>query len=308
MQLAIHKRKHRQIIPPEDRLDESFSNCPLCHSDQTRRIGSIHVVPEINVMACLNCHVGYIDRQPSESFLREFYTGYYGKDNRHTTIDPELLARHLFRHFGPLQEKSTRSILDFGGGDGSASEVIAARLLKLKIASKVNLCVVDYNAEAKVLSTPVQRTSYQTLESIPRTDKYDMVIASAILEHVKDPGTVITGLLMKLEPGGVFYARTPYMYPIYSGLKKVGIKMDLPYPAHLFDMGSRFWNSLLKTLDLTADFELIRSRTSLVESSLRRNPLRTAIAFIMKIPSYILPHSYPFVGGWEVFIRRKNDG
>ncbi len=304
MQLKLHKNKHRQIIPELHQLDERFNECPFCHSKQTKCIGYIQKTPEINVMTCLHCHIGYIDRQPNETFLREFYAKYYSQGTRHTTIDPHLLANHLIKQFGKLQSKNTYSILDFGGGDGSVSQLLANHLLTSKIARQVNICVVDYNAEDGVSTNIIQRIHVQTIESIPSGIKFDLVIASAILEHVKNPKEIVSNLLNKLEINGLFYARTPYIYPIYKSLYSVGINLDLPYPAHLFDMGNTFWNSFLKTIDRPSDFKIIRSSTSLVERTFKKNPLRTIIAHTLKFPSHIFKNAYTFVGGWEVVIRR----
>jgi hypothetical protein len=99
----------------------------------------------ISVMTCSHCHIGYIGRQPTEAFLKEFYAGYYRSSARHTTIEPGMLARHLILHFGKLSSKENYSILDFGGGDGSVSRIIADYLLTSDTARNVKICVVDYN-------------------------------------------------------------------------------------------------------------------------------------------------------------------
>ena len=308
MQITLHRKKHRQIIPELYEIEERFKECPFCKSKEIRFVGSVITTPEINVMTCRQCHIGYIDRQPTETFLREFYKKYYSKDDQHTTIDPHVLVNHLIRQFGKLRTKNTFSILDFGGGDGSVSQLLANYLLTSNLAQQVNIINVDYNAgdgEGGHSSYNIVKNNLPSFESIPPGKKFDLVIASAILEHVKNPRETLSVLLNYLEENGVFYARTPWVYPILNALTKVGIYIDLPYPAHLFDMGNAFWNSILKTLNLSSDFSLEKSCTSLVQSSFREHPLRTLIAHLLKIPSYIFKNHYHFVGGWEVIIKRK---
>jgi len=304
MKLNVYRDKHKMTIPGPDQLEEAFTVCPFCGSNRIRSFLQIQEIPEIRAMTCLNCFIGFIDRQPTEQFLKEFYAGYYTSSHKHTTIDPELMASHLIRSFRKLSNKNTLSVLDFGGGDGSVSMILADRMLRSGMAAKVKICVIDYHETEVEARELVHKTSYPTLESVPEDMKFDIVIASAILEHVKTPGETIRSLLSMLEKGGFFYARTPFMYPVYRGLSLIGIHMDLPYPAHLFDMGSRFWNRSLNTLNLPDNFRLERSRTSLVESRFRKNPLRTVIACLLKLPSRILVKSYPFVGGWEVVIKK----
>jgi len=79
----------------------------------------------------------------------------------------------------------------------------------------------------------------------------------------------------------------------------------MPYPAHLFDMGSFFWSDLLKTLNLSADFRIKKSHTSLVHAEFRKRPLLNILSHLVKLPSYIVGKYYPFSGGWEVVIERK---
>jgi len=307
MQVAVHRKKHRQIIPELYEIDEMFKECPFCKSKETRFVRSVITTPEITAMTCNQCHIGYIDRQPTETFLREFYKGYYRKDDQHTTISPQLLVKHLIRQFGKLRSKSTFSILDFGGGDGSVSQLFANYLLTSKLAQQVNISNVDYNVGKGVEGTSykIVKSNLTSLESIPTGKKFDIVIASAILEHVKNPNETLSILLNFLEENGLFYARTPYVYPIFNALSKVGITIDLPYPAHLFDMGNSFWNSILKTLHLSSCFYLKKSCTSIVESSFRDRPLRTLISYLLKIPSYVFKNHYNLVGGWEVVIKRN---
>ena len=308
MHLTLHRNKHSQTIPELYELEERFNACPFCKSKETRLIRSIITTPEINVMTCRQCHIGYIDRQPTEIFLRTFYKKYYGKSHQHTTIVPHVLVNHLIRQFGRLQIKETFSILDFGGGDGSVSLLLADYLLTSGLARQVGITNVDYNAregEEGRLSNKIVKTDLPSFESVPAGKKFDIVIASAILEHVKNPRETLSLLLNFLGVNGLFYARTPWVYPFFSLLTKAGIYIDLPYPAHLFDMGSAFWNSVLKTLNISSDFYLEKSGTSLVESSLRKRPLRTMTAHLLKIPSFILKNHYQFVGGWEVIIKRK---
>ncbi len=330
MKINLDKSKHKIVIPEENYFEEAFEGCPFCGSRSIKYIGNIHPSPEIKIYSdflniigtilsnrpspdikiytCNNCHIGFFNPQPTEKFLKEFYTGYYMGDTKYTKytkIDPRRLASHLTKYLGNLSPRETFRILDFGGGDGAVSQCLGQYLLSSGIAMKIEISVVDYKTLTDRRENSISQYSYETLDLIPLSDEFDIVIASAILEHVKNPRQIISSLLQKMKKQGIFYARTPYSFPFYKGFKKLGKTFGMPYPAHLFDMGSFFWCDVLKTLNLSADFRMKESHTSLVHAEFRKNPLLTILSYLVKLPSYLVGKWYPFSGGWEVVIERK---
>jgi 2-polyprenyl-3-methyl-5-hydroxy-6-metoxy-1,4-benzoquinol methylase len=327
MKIDLDKEKHKIVLPGENYLEEAFEGCPFCGSRSIKYIGNIHPSPDINIYTdflyiigsilsdrpspdikiytCNNCYVGFFNPQPTEKFLKEFYTNYDLGDNRRKKTDPRRFASHLTKYLGNLSPKETFRILDFGGGDGAVSQCIGQYLLSSGIAMKINISVVDYNTVTDRSENSISQFSFETLDLIPLSDEFDLVIASAILEHLKNPRQIISSLLQKMNKQGIFYARTPYSFPFYKAFKKFGKTFGMPYPAHLFDMGSYFWSDLLKTLNLSDDFQMKKSHTSLVHAQFRKNPLLTILSYLVKLPSYLVGKWYPFSGGWEVVIERK---
>jgi 2-polyprenyl-3-methyl-5-hydroxy-6-metoxy-1,4-benzoquinol methylase len=323
------------IISEENYLEGVFEGCPFCGSRSIKNIGSIQPSPDINIytdflniigtrlsnrplpditiFTCTNCHIGFFNPQPTEKFLKEFYTGYFMGDTsrrkkitRTRKIDHTRLVSHLTKYLGNLSPRETVRILDFGGGDGAVSQCLGQYLLSSGIAKKINITVVDYHTVTDINENSISQHSFETLDLIPLSDEFDIVIASAILEHLKNPRAIISLLLQKMAEQGIFYARTPYTFPFYKGFKKFGITFGMPYPAHLFDMGSYFWSDLLKTLNLSSDFRMKESHTSLVHAEFRKNPLLNILTHLVKLPSYIVGKWYPYSGGWEVVIERYN--
>lgn len=328
MKINLDKGKHKIVIPEENHFEEVFEGCPFCDSRSIKYIGNLHPSPDIKIhtdfltvmgtilsnrpspdikiYTCNNCHIGFFNPQPTEKFLKEFYTKYDIGDNRRKKLDPRRLASHLTKYLGNFSPGETFRILDFGGGDGAVSQCLGQYLLSSGIARKINISVVDYNAVTDRKENSISQYSFENLDLIPLSDKFDIVIASAILEHLKNPRQIVSSLLQKMKKQGIFYARTPYTFPFYQVFKKLGITFGMPYPAHLFDMGSYFWSDLLTTLNLSADFRMKKSHTSLVHAEFRKNPLLTILSHLVKLPSYLVGKWYPFSGGWEVVIERKN--
>jgi 2-polyprenyl-3-methyl-5-hydroxy-6-metoxy-1,4-benzoquinol methylase len=327
MKINLSRKEHKIVISEENYLAEPFERCPFCNSASINYIGNIRPAPDINIYTdflsllqkalpdrplqdikictCKNCHVGFFNPQPTERFLLEFYNSYDVGNNERKKTDYRRLSSHLAKYLGHLTRGETIRILDFGGGDGAVSQCLGQSLIDSGIAKKINISVVDFNTVADRNENPISQNSFQTLDQIPSDDEFDIIIASATLEHVKNPRQIVSLLLQKLKKQGIFYARTPYSFPFYKLFKKLGLKFGMPYPAHLFDMGSYFWSDLLKTMNLSSNFLMKKSRTSIVHASFRNRPLIFVLSHLFKLPSYLIGKSYPFSGGWEVVIERK---
>jgi SAM-dependent methyltransferase len=135
--------------------------------------------------------------------------------------------------------------------------------------------------------------------------QFDLVLASAVLEHIPGARHELRRLLAALRPGGVLYARTPAVAPLLKWLQALHVSCDFTFPAHVHDLGPSFWSRILSHLELPAtEYRIRRSGPSPVETSLRRNPGRTVAAWLLKAPGRVLAGRYPFCGGWEVFVER----
>ena len=321
-------RESKIANPEENYLEEAFEECPFCGSRSIKYIGNLHAspdikiysdflnmigtalvnrpLPDIKIYTCNTCSIGFFNPQPTEKFLKEFYSANYMGNPKRIKIDPRRLVSHLTKYLGNVSPRETIRILDFGGGDGAVSQCLGQYLLSSGIAKKIDISVVDYKTVTERRENSISQSWFETLDLIPLSDGFDIVIASAILEHVKNPRQIISSLLQKMKKQGIFYARTPYSFPFYKVFKKLGLTFGMPYPAHLFDMGSYFWSNLLKTLNLSAEFRMKEFHTSLVHAGFRKNPLLAIISHSAKLPSYLLGKWYPFSGGWEVVIERKN--
>jgi hypothetical protein len=95
------------------------------------------------------------------------------------------------------------------------------------------------------------------------------------------------------------------MFPIIKLLRLVGVKVDFTYPGHIHDLGQAFWEGYFKK-EQSNDFQILDSRPSMVETTLRKHFLRTIAAHAFKAPWYLLGKSYKYVGGWEVFVRKSS--
>ncbi len=281
----------------------SFNCCAFCGSKNVHKVDCIEIEPEINYFFCNDCKVSYADKQLSVKSTKELYLNYFDNHQLKTGIDSSLLGEHLYTFFKDknFNNKSLK-ILDFGGGDGSIGKYLSDIL---KIRKDISACAIDvfdvYECEKKL-----EGVTYLTNENEIELNKYDIIIASAVLEHLNDPLSKLHLLFNSLKINGYFYARTPYRLPLRFLIRKIsGKKIGMQFPWHLFDLGRPFWNNLPNLIyskfGLKIKIEL--SQPSIVQSPFKENKMKFIFAKLLKMPGYVFK-KWNYVGGWEVFIKK----
>jgi len=253
---------------------------------------------------CQNCFAVSASRLPTKKTLDSYYNSYYqSNDEKLTFDDPKRFGKYLFDQTCKyLTKKETLSILDYGGGIGTISIELAKRYLDSGVP-EVKVVIVDYEQTAIISDSPnLVINRYSTLSEL-KDQKFDVIIASAIVEHLPTPRTEITCLFELLNERGLIYFRTPYVMPIIVLLKKLRVNFDFTYPGHIHDLGQAFWDNVLETFGLKNGFNILYSRPSIVETTISKHFGRTLIAYLCKAPWYVLGNRWRFVGGWEILIQ-----
>lgn len=302
----FHSTKHLL----EDELLEESSVCVFCGNKDRRAVFQLQQLPDVWLLKCSDCCCASASRMPTPQALHDYYTAYYKSPNAsksdQVTFDaPERFGRHLARHIRvPSEEVSAFRILDFGGGDGAVA-LATGKVLLLNGISAIHITVVDYNDTVVSSGDPavtIQRVS--ALDQL-NDDQFNLVIASAVIEHIPNASRTINSLLEKLCAGGTLYARTPHSLPFVKLAQRLGGKYDFTFPAHVHDMGQDFWESYA-TKQLGEIVTLLVSKPSIVQTTFRLHFLRTLVATCLKSLWYIFGHRHTFVGGWEVFLQKRD--
>lgn len=291
---------HRGKLLGAADIDDAGDMCPVCRSSQPRKpVFRVQHDPDIDMLECATCGAASASHMPKPDVLRTYYAEYYsGRSLRHTMHKTERFARHALRAMLDLDESKPLRILDFGGGDGSLAVAIARLLQAQGNSEPVTIDVVDY-PEPRDPGDP--RISIRAHRDLTTLDGgYDLILASAIFEHIPDAYTTIRQVLDCAISGTYMYARTPFVLPLTRLIPSI----DITYPGHVHDMGSAFWDRFIETFEMKGT--MLSSRPSLVETTFAHAPVRTVLAHALKAPALIeqalLGTSRPrwsLVGGWE---------
>jgi len=289
-----------------DQTYDAGDCCPVCLSLARRSaVYEVQQDPLVVMLRCPDCEACSASRMPKPEALETYYRSYYLDSDRRVTMgSPTRFANHLLRFMPDLMRRPTLRVLDFGGGDGSLALAIVRRVRVLanrQIPASIE--IVDYETPVRVDAETITITRRNNLSDI--SGPYDLILASAILEHIPDTHESISRLLDAATAGTFMYARTPYVLPFARLFRR----LDVGYPAHVHDMGSAFWGKFIGTFRAPAD--LARSAPSFVETTFSQAPLRTALAHLLKCPAHLEvlfggPGSVPlwkWVAGWETVIR-----
>ena len=244
---------------------------------------------------------------PKAEALARYYKNYYCEKEEKITINaPTRIAAHIYKHskfVSNLSDSSGISILDYGGGDGTISMEVAKSFIATG-TTKAHISLIDYDQSLQESTGGnIYIARPMDLSEIP-SQTMDLVIASAVIEHIPELRPVLDKLFSALKVGGCFYARTPYVFPLMRLASALNTKFDFTYPAHVHDLGAKFWSNITNQAFTDGEYQIIRSTPSLVETSFQQHFLRTLAAYTLKVPGYFFKQSYGLVGGWEVFIRR----
>lgn len=292
---------------PDHDLQPPEAACPLCGCTRPRNVvlGALQTQPSVELLRCSQCRGVSASRLPTPDALDAYYSDYYAANSTNITFDnPQRFARHIL-HYSNLAPSGDRfAILDFGGGNGRISFQVAKALLESR-AKRVDVSLIDYCKDVVSSVDDIRIVRHDTLKAVDG-EHFDLTIASAILEHIPKPAAELRCMLESVRPGGVFYARTPFVVPMLRVLEALGLAVDFTFPGHIHDLGQAFWDGMLDHLGFdTSAFQVLRSAPSAVETSFRTFPIRTLAAIVLKAPWRLLGQRYGFVGGWEIFIQKR---
>lgn len=238
---------------------------------------------EINKQACVEC--GLIYFSPSIFGDGEFYSRlskndwYYESDKWEFDVAVQVAA-----------EYKPKSILEIGCGAGEFLQ---------KVASGVDYSLgIDINESALLLAR--EKGLVVTSQSIEKLEKsFDMIVLFQVLEHLDEPGKILSEIERKLNPGGILIIAVPNPD---GYLKECGVVLlDMP-PHHNTGWGKITFDWLASYLKMdfmqyeTEPLRYVHYQgyvSSLISRNAKKTLLRKAQQAIAKV---LMPFLFLFGG------------
>lgn len=160
----------------------------------------------------------------------------------------EAIDRHWDGDSASFTPLSGRTALDVGCGAGLLAEPLArlgARVTGIDAAPE-NAAVAAAHADAAGLDIRYLAGELEELAG----ERFDLVTAMEVVEHVTDPAGFVAGLAAALAPDGLLVMSTPNRTPL-SKLALVGAAEAMG----LIPRGTHDWDKFLTPEELTAHVE-----------------------------------------------------
>jgi len=186
--------------------------CPTCGDGPTRKLG-LRGGPHhryghgiaTTIVQCQSCLLVFPNPFPFPVKPEELYgdpAKYFGAHDEHLKI---IESRELLRSILPKAAASV-SLLDVGSGRGEI--LLAAREIGVADAFGIETSPAMVRAARERHGLDVKQQTIETLaEASPRT--FDVVILSAVLEHVHDPDSMIRSVRALTASGSIVYIDVP---------------------------------------------------------------------------------------------------
>jgi 2-polyprenyl-3-methyl-5-hydroxy-6-metoxy-1,4-benzoquinol methylase len=185
---------------------ERSGRCPVCKAPgRVLRAFAARRAERLQLVCCLSCGCEYLWPQPSDAWLAEEYAG-YGATRRSQVERPK---RHFFKSL--LRELeldlSGARVVDVGAAEGDLLHVIEDRWPDAAtVAVESNPL---FRARYEALRCRLHEQTVEAWLAEAREADFDFAFLFDVLEHVRDPRTVVTSLVARLRPGGTLVASFP---------------------------------------------------------------------------------------------------
>ncbi|WP_181391797.1 class I SAM-dependent methyltransferase [Methanospirillum lacunae] len=245
----------------------SFRKCPICESNDVKLIIPLNYIQfddcpihgNNNLVACVSCGFLFNDTDSKEEDYERYYAqkeyNFTGNCIGSGSIIPEELIRYeIITQLIQSYKPSTSKILDIGCGKGGL-------LINLKNQGYTNLYAlellpqfVDYLNHNYGINTI--QGSFQQISLF--STKFDVIIASNVLEHIFDLNLALQYISQNLGEEGIVYLEVPNAknYPSFNN-----------YP--LFDFSHEHINHFdyhhLTNLAKNNGFDLILKGTTFIK-------------------------------------------
>ncbi len=220
--------------------------CPICKGEEYSIASTtIRGGVQCDVRHCKKCTVYYLPPgfADSDKLIQEYSTNYTYKPSLGsllgTDYDPYLAYVSYIDH---LLDKKTTSLLDIGAGPGHFISHVKDRVLNVE-AVELHPGQADYCRKTHNITV-----HEDLISALDMTEKFDIVCAFSVLEHVPDPVDFLTKAMSFVKPGGVLFIEVPNSQDPLLSLYDVPNYSNFYFrPEHLYDFNKQSLAKLFET-------------------------------------------------------------
>ena len=201
------------------------SNCILCDNNTNKEIYIQH--QNFKIILCNNCGLLYqYTPEPIES-LSNIYDNIY-EENPREIQKKYYWKKRMKAFFDDIDKyiKKPGHLLDFGCSYGL--------LMEYFIAKGWEATGIDISENAISHARSKGLKCYLKLENITSKDKFDVIVMSNVLEHLKEPIDTLRRVKDLLSKEGIIYIRVPNAESIIFPNRRQSFIGDLKPHEHLF--------------------------------------------------------------------------
>lgn len=231
--------------------------CPLCDTAGATLVQrGVRYDPDLDVVRCEGCNLVRLSPVPDADELADYYATAY----RDEYGDPPLPERHL----ADLDEARIRvdrllaslapetRLLEIGGGSGAFAVAVRPHV--------ASIAVVEPDEQARAFySEQLGVRGVESLDALPRSERFDLIVLFHVLEHVLDPVAFAGRLGALLRPGGRISCEVPNVDDALVSL--FAVKSYLPFyyqKAHLWYFAPATLRLLFERVGLTVEIRGIQ--------------------------------------------------
>jgi SAM-dependent methyltransferase len=259
---------------------ENLSSCPACGDAGMKpwlrkEIAGV----TFHLDKCWVCGTGCVNPPPSPEYLKSLYrsTGHGSRsltsfaavmaaevESPNSTVDANRMVKYARKLLGP-EKAGARIALDIGSGYGFFSQAALSQGFKV-------IAVNPASSENRIFQ------QLNGFEPIPQffeevdfgAQKFDLVIASQILEHLLDPLDVLVKIRNLLKPEGVIAIAVPNVDAILIKILKSKSSF-LGLPEHIIHFSRKGLEAILQRAGFQVKHHLYYSRIPYYALSNRLN-------------------------------------